>query len=246
MPTSAPAGVAAWAKVAGLGSGWRRGARVREPRMPIPRADSRTLAEALEVVVVLDESGSTASSDPDRQSHQAVLEIADWLDRYSGDARDRIGVVRFADRAAAIAPVRAKDAGRVLAQELAHAANVGGGTRLTPAVQVASQLLARRRGHRLAVLATDGQVVETTQQLRDLFAELQRSADAVYLVALDHNGAWSRSTYTRYENLGIADTLPIGALGRAHLAHAIARVLMQETGLRARGAWQAARTGRRA
>jgi Mg-chelatase subunit ChlD len=214
------------------------GLAVAEPRLPLPVVGSRTLAGPLTVMVALDESGSTASSDPNRQSHRAVLEICDWLASYSGEERDRVGVVRFADTATAIPPIRAKTAKAEIEQQLLAGASVGGGTQLTPAIEELRAQLGSRRERRVAVLVTDGQVAESGDRLHELFVKLNRCSDAVYMVALDHDKAWSRSTYRRYSNLGIAGTTAIGTLGRAHLAHAIAEILMRETGLVARRRWR--------
>ena len=58
--------------------------RLVEPRMPVPIAGSRTLTVPLRIGVALTESGSLSTTDPNRQSHQAVLALCDWLADYSG------------------------------------------------------------------------------------------------------------------------------------------------------------------
>src|SRR5205807_1609810 len=85
----------------------RAGVHPEGPELPNPLPGSRTLPVPLRVVLGLDESGSTTSSDPNRESHGATLIICDWLASHSQDARDEIGVVRFADRADTIAPAAA-------------------------------------------------------------------------------------------------------------------------------------------
>lgn len=204
--------------------------------MPVPVRGSRTLTRPVRLVVALDESGSTACSDPSRQSHEALLELCDWVATHSGDPRDRIGLVRFADRAESVPPIVAPKARAALEQKLVAPASVGGGTQLTPAVDaVCGELRGAARG--VAVVVTDGQVAESDGQLQRLFGRLRAAGDAVYVVGLDHDGAWSRSTHARYERLGLSGTVAIGALTKAQLAHALATLLMTETGQRPRRGW---------
>jgi len=205
--------------------------------MPVPTRGSRTLTRPIRLVVALDESGSTACSDPSRQSHEALLELCEWIATHSGDSRDRIGLVRFADRADSVPPVVAAKARTVLEQQLLAPADVGGGTRLTPAVDALCGELRRGVARGVAVVITDGQVAESDGELREMFARLRAAGDAVYVVGLDHDGAWSRGTYARYSGLGLSGTVAIGALTRAQLAHALATLLMAETGLRPRRGW---------
>lgn len=214
------------------------GGQGADPRLPVPAVGTRTLSAPLQVMVALDESGSLTVTDPNRQSHQAVLELCDWLTCYSGDTRDRIGVVRFADRASATAPVRVKDARTVIEQELLAGANVGGGTRLSPAIEELCRQLKARRERRLAFLVTDGQVAESQEQLRLLFSELQSASEAIHLIALAHDGSWQRHTHHRFTTLPITTTTTLGTLGRAQLSHAIASILMRETGLTTRTWWR--------
>ena len=210
----------------------------REPRMPVPVRGSRKLDRPFWLVVGKDVSGSTASSDPNGQSDEALLELCDWMRLHSGDPRDRIGLVRFADRADTVPAIPVGKAREALALELLSGADVGGGTRLTPAVEALCAALPRRGARRLAVLITDGQVTETDEQLRGLFARLRAQADAVHLVALNHDGYWSGSTHFRYEQLGLSGTTVIGTLSQAQLAHALASLLMAETGMVERRGWR--------
>ena len=228
-----------------MAGGWEwlsglRGAssRTREPRMPVPLRESRTLTRPVRLVVALDESGSTACSDPSRQSHAALLELCEWVATHSGDPRDRIGLVRFADRAESVSPVVAAKARTALEQQLLAPADVGGGTQLAPAVDALCGELGHGLARGVAVVVTDGQVAESDEQLRRLFGRLCAAGDAVYVVGLDHDGAWSRATYARYEALGLSGTVTIGALTKAQLAHALATLLMAETGLRSRRSWR--------
>lgn len=205
--------------------------------MPVPVRGSRTLTRPVRLVVALDESGSTASSDPSRQSHEALLELCDWVATHSGDPRDRIGLVRFADRAESVSPVAAPKARVVLEQRLLAPADVGGGTQLTPAVDALCSELRRGVTRGVAILITDGQVAESDEQLQRLFARVRAAGEAVYVVGLDHDGMWSRTTYARYERLALTGTVAIGALTKAQLSHALAMLLMAETGQRPRRGW---------
>lgn len=203
-----------------------------EPEMPMPLPGSRTLLGPLSVMVVLDVSGSTSSSDPNRASFQALRLAADWLAQHSDNGRDRIGLVRFAERADAVAPVNVMRASTVIDDALARSTDkLGGGTTLGPAVDELCRHLSRRHGRTIALLITDGQVAEPADELRGLVGRVRAAADAVYLLALDHDRAWSRSTHLRYESLGLNGLLVIDTLSASHIASTIANVLVHEAGL---------------
>jgi Mg-chelatase subunit ChlD len=202
-----------------------------EVRLPTTIAGSRTLPVPLRAVVVIDESGSTASSDPRRDSHRATLLVSEWLAAHSQDERDEIGVVRFAQRAESIRPQPAVHAETGLRRALAQPANIGGGTVLTPAIDKTCHLLRRGGEHRqLAFLVTDGAVSESRDDLRVLFRKLRSRADAVYLLALDHDGSWTL-TQQRYQSLGLTGQFPITQRGAGQLATILAEILADEAGL---------------
>ena len=205
---------------------------VVEPQLPVPVAGSRTLPLPLTVGIAVDQSGSTASTDPGKESEQACLLVSHWLATQSQNSEDGVGLVRFADHAASLPVVRADKARAAFEHEFAHGGSVGGGTRLTPAVMELCQLLpGPRPERRVAVLITDGQVAEQADELRTLIGRLRADADAVYLLALDDDGAWTKSTHRRYHGLGLTGQIPITRLTSRRLAHAIASVLAHEAGL---------------
>ena len=200
--------------------------------MPVTVPGSRTLPGPLSVMVVLDVSGSTASSDPNRASFEAVRVAADWLASNSENERDRIGIVRFADRADSVAPVSVLRAAAAIDAALARSTDkLGGGTSLTPAIDELCRHLSRRHGRTVALVVTDGQVAEQDTELRTLVGRVRSAADAVYVLALDHDKAWSRGTHRRYEHLGLNGMVTIDTLGAAHIAATIATVLVHEAGL---------------
>jgi len=202
-----------------------------EVRLPATIAGSRTLPVALRALVVIDESGSTASSDPQRDSHRATLLVCDWLAEHSQDEDDEVGVVRFAERASSIRPLAAAAAGPAFRRALARPANIGGGTILTPAIDKACHLLRRGGQQRQIVfLVTDGAVSEGEEELRALFRRLRSRADAVYLLALDHDGGW-KLTQSRYRSLGLTGQFPITQRGAGQLAMTLAEILADEAGL---------------
>jgi hypothetical protein len=220
----------------------RRDARSfdREPELPVPVPGSRTLGVPLRIGIALDVSGSTSTTDPSRVSHAAALLVCDWLATNSENSQDEIGVVRFADRADAVGPIRCERAPSALARSLKRGKDVGGGTQLAPAVEELLRLLGGNRpGRRVALIVTDGQVAESDDLLRGIFRTLGYAADAIYVLGLDHDGSWSSETRLRYQGLGLSGEVAIGRFSRGHLAHAIASVLMHEAGLRPR-----AETGR--
>jgi hypothetical protein len=203
------------------------------PELPITVPGSRTLTLPLRICVCVDESGSVASTDPGGEAPRATLLACEWLDEYSENPRDRIGLVRFAERADSISPARAGSARGVIELALAHGGHdLGGGTQLAPAItEIRRMLGGHLREYRLALLVTDGQVAESDEELRRLFGRLRASLDSVYLIALDADGAWSSQTHHRYESLGLSGVIPLQKAGGGELAAAIASVLVHEAGL---------------
>lgn len=204
-----------------------------EPELPITVPGSRTLTMLLRICVCVDESGSVSSTDPGGEARRATLLACDWLDEYSENPRDRIGLVRFAERADSINPVRAGSARAAIERALARGGqDLGGGTQLAPAVEEIRRMLGGHlREYRLALLVTDGQVAEPDDELRRLFGRLRASLDSVYLIALDADGSWSSQTHARYDSLGLSGVIPLKKAGGAELAAAIATVLVHEAGL---------------
>ncbi len=231
---SASWAAAGWAGSASAGIAGRvRDVRLAAvPVMPVVVKGSRTLGVPLRVMLVADVSGSTSTTDPDRVSFKAVRSAVAWLADNGGDERDRVGLVRFAVSADSVAPVRVRHAARVIEHGLAKSTSqLGGGTCLSPAVDELCSNLARRQGRTVVVLISDGQVSEPDAVLRGLVGRIRSVADAVYLLALDHDRVWSHSTHLRYQGLGIDAIQPIGTLGEAHIAATIANVLVHEGGL---------------
>ena len=205
---------------------------VAVPELPVVVEGSRTLTVPLRVMLVADVSGSTSTSDPDRASYKAVRAAVEWMAANSGDERDRVGLVRFAVNADSLAPVRVGQAAAAIDAALAASTDrLGGGTTLMPAVDELCSHLARRQGRTVVVLITDGQVSEPDVELRALVGRVRSNADAVYLLALDHDHQWGRLTHRRYDALGLDAIYAIGTLGAAHIASTITRVLVHEAGL---------------
>jgi len=226
-------GLAAGALVGGVLDVAMTGGRDVEPKLPIPVAGSRTLPIPLHVSIVMDESGSTSSTDPTRESHRAASLVCEWLATNSQNPEDQVGLVRFADRADAFAPVIAGNARQALERALDDGESLGGGTRLTPAIAELRSLLAHRQpGRDVVLLITDGQVAEPDNELHTVIGQLRAEADAVYLLALDDDGAWSKRTHRRYDDLGLNGTIPVSKVTTGRLAYAIATLLMREAGLK--------------
>ena len=101
--------------------------------MPVP----------LTVTLVIDESGSTSKTDPTGHRHDESEQIARWMARYSGDQRDALGLVQFANTAVGYGPVSVGAAASMLATAFAQRPNIGHGTVLAPAVQKVERELHR-------------------------------------------------------------------------------------------------------
>lgn len=214
---------------------WPSGASgERVAYVPVPVAGTRTLSAPLLLDLLIDESGSTSSTDPSGRRHTEAVSIARWLARYSENPGDRVGVVRFATAAEAIAPVPAAVAPRALAAAFARGTgNLGSGTALTDAVAVTERQLRPYPHHRrLVVILSDGQVSESPAQIGRIVTRLRATADSVYFVGLNGDGVWTRQTHTLFENRGLADVLTLDLFAPNLFAQTLAQIVLGETGQR--------------
>src|SRR5438874_1645550 len=96
--------------------------------VPTPIPGTRPLPIPLTTTLVIDESGSTSNTDPSGRRHTESVQIARWMARYSGDRRDALGVVQFANSAVGYGPVPVAAATTMLTTAFAQRPNIGQGT----------------------------------------------------------------------------------------------------------------------
>ena len=150
----------------------------RPEREQVPEFDRPTVPppvgnrgnEPAAIVLVIDDSGSTASTDPNGFRYTAARRLVNLLvDGVGGPPLgDRIGVVQFADQPQPWLPltsVRNKRDRRKVRQALQPLA--GGGTSIAPAITRAAHLLAGASDRRqICLLFTDGESIESGYDLR--------------------------------------------------------------------------------
>lgn len=148
-----------------------------------------TDGEAELVVVVLDVSSSVIDSggaDPDGRSFDESVRVAELMRDTPCSADDRFGAIIFANSAVEIPPVLVSSHS-VIAAALVRppAEEIGGGTRIAPALSRVGDVLARHPNHRTSVI-----VLSDMRDESDLTAILEDMADAsgLHLIALgDHD-----------------------------------------------------------
>lgn len=210
------------------------GAQEQPARVPVPLAGTRTLAAPLLLDLVIDESGSTATTDTSGRRHTEAEEIGRWLARYSENPADRIGVVRFAGVAVATKPISAVSAPSGLAAAIRNGdARLGSGTLLAPAVAALERQLRPYPGYRrVVVILSDGQVRESPEEVAHLVTRLRAAADSVYFVGLNGDGEWRARTHEVFENRGLADVLTLERFAPNEFAQTLAQIVLRETGQR--------------
>lgn len=222
------------ALAAGLVLWWLWPGGQSEARVPIPLAGTRTLAAPLLLDLVIDESGSTSETDPSARRHTEAEAVGRWLARYSENPADRIGLVRFAGRAAATEPIPAVAAANTIVAAFRNGgARLGDGTFLTPAVAaVERQLRPYPAYRRVVVILSDGQVAETPEKVARLITRLRAAADSVYFVGLNGDGEWSDRTHEVFDDRGLAGVLTLESFGKNEFAQTLAQIVLRETGQR--------------
>jgi hypothetical protein len=134
---------------------------------------------------VIDDSGSTASTDPNGHRYTAARRILNLLTEGIGGPKldDRIGVVHFADYprpCLPLTPIKTKPPRVLIRQALRQL--TGGGTAIVPPLQLVSRMLARGNEAKAVVLFTDGESAESAAQLADVVSGLP--IGSLHVVAL--------------------------------------------------------------
>ncbi len=182
-----------------------------------------------DVVLVLDVSGSTGSTDPGGHRFTAARRIVNLLAEGGAGGRfaDRVGVVLFADSPVPWLPLTPLDnrEQRRRVRSCLRPIN-GGGTSIVPAIERAAGILGRRSAdHSAVLLFTDGESDETSSEFTA--AVLKAPTGSVHVVVLgqDLPAQW--------------DSVPVGSVtalpsldGRADaLEWLLARALYRSLGL---------------
>jgi hypothetical protein len=217
-------GVAAAAVVLG----WWQSRPAPPYHLPAP-VGHRTLAKPLAIELVIDQSGSNATSDPHNLRVTESAEVIRWLARY-GRPTDQIGVVQFSSTpftTLPLTPVKeaARKAGAVTAPDRRVA---GGGTNIASALELGVANLASvpRQSRRMMILFTDG-ASDTAASIPQVLA--RASGINVFMVALDADGTFDQSA-PFWEALHMSGFSRIQSASRGTVARPIAEAVLKETG----------------
>jgi Mg-chelatase subunit ChlD len=197
-----------------------------EPTVPPPEGRRE---EDADIVIVVDNSGSTAETDAEGFRHIALRRILNLLvDGIDGDPRDdRVAVVCFADYPYSYCPlteVRSR-AGRRKIRSFLRPVSAGG-TSIVPAIERAGHLARARRDRTTVFLIfTDGESPETT-------AELNSAIDRLPMGSL-HVVVLGSSLPPQWNDARAGSITPISDLtGPEDLEWALARALYRSLDLR--------------
>lgn len=193
-----------------------------------PPAGHRTLKQPLAIELVIDQSGSNSSSDPQNLRITESAEVLRWLGRYNRPA-DRVGVVQFSSQpmtTLALTPVR-QAARRAQA---ATAGVAGGGTDIGSALERGVSNLggAPAGSRRMLILFTDG-ASDAEASIPPAVAHARANGINVFMVALDADGTYDQSAQF-WKGLHLSGIKRIHSARRGTVARPIAEAVLKETG----------------
>lgn len=212
-----------------LALGWMGYEAIRPVPYVFPEPTGQRIEMPARFVLVIDDSSSTDSTDPDNNRYTAARAVADFLGTLS-DQRfaDEVGVVHFGDDAPAemaLAPLPVLSHGPQIAAALSPRRL--GGTSISAGLARADELLSRPfSGRSVVLLFTDGQDQEPA--IAQYLAAL--GADSVHLVALDGDGGY-RSLRSFWEDLPFDGVSRLEDLDEGHLEEAFGRIIVAELGM---------------
>jgi Mg-chelatase subunit ChlD len=196
-----------------------------------PDPGTRTLAEPVTAVVMIDQSGSTVDSDPENARVTEAETWARWVGEHSGNPADEIAAVHFTSAVeASIGPLKPSENPETSAEQLFDSGTLmGGGTKMVPALEVAKAIFddAPADNRRLLVMFTDGAAADLNQTESALRAV---GADSVWLVALNIDGTYEESAAKTWEHFGLTGALRMDRLEAGAVASSLAEIFMGETG----------------
>jgi magnesium chelatase subunit D len=180
-------------------------ARLGDPAGTALRENVRSGRESAFICLVVDASGSMGARRRAARVKGALIELL----RDAHARRDRVAVVSFRDEAAAL--LVAPGAPLELAAAAIRELPTGGRTPLAAGLSAAEKLLARERtrhpGERsIAVVVTDGRVVDREGCVARAAQALGRAADAVHVLDIEDGPV----------RLGLAETIAAAARGALH------------------------------
>jgi hypothetical protein len=222
--------IALAALIAAAMLGWWETRPDRPYRLP-PPVGERTLRQPLAIQLVIDESGSNATSDPRGLRNSESAEVIRWLSRH-GRPADHLGVVQFATEPLTTLPLMPVRHGvsRARSATAPDMRVAGGGTNIASALALALSNLAEApaQSRRMIILFTDG-ASDTEGSIAPVLAEA--SGIDVVMIALDADGTYTQSREF-WEALPLRGITRVESAGRGAVARPIAEAILNETGQR--------------
>lgn len=137
----------------------RRRVEAERPTITWPRGRR---VHGIDVVIVIDDSASTYSSDPERLRVIAAARLVNLLSRRRDRLEDRVGLVRFDQgvtrRVDLADPTSSRGRGELL--DAIGRTPTGGGTNVVPALRAAQDMVRGGSGGVLIILLSDSDVLD--------------------------------------------------------------------------------------
>ncbi len=149
-------------------------------------------------------------ADPKGRSFDEAKLLARHLSEHRCTDDDRLAAVIFANRSVEVPPT-ALDSMSVIEAVMKRPPQdeVGGGTRLVPALERVETMLGRYPDHEATVIVLSDMQAEDPDELRPVLDRIER--DNLHLVALgQHNGLFDEA----FETVNILDAIPRGSVAK--------------------------------
>jgi hypothetical protein len=218
------------ALVAAAVLGWWETRPARPYHLPPPIGE-RTLRQPIAIELVVDQSGSNSTSDPQGLRNSESAEVIRWLGRH-GRPADRVGAVQFSDRPVTTLPLTpvAEAAGRARSVTAPDPRVAGGGTDIASALALGVSNLAEAPSgsRRMLILFTDG-ASDAESSIAPVLATA--AGIDVVMIALDADGTYTDAK-AFWEALPLRGITRVESADRGTVARPIAQAILRETGQR--------------
>ncbi len=208
--------------------GWLETRPARPYHLPAP-VGQRTLRQPLAIELVIDQSGSNSTSDPQGLRIRESAEVLRWLGRFVRPT-DQVGVVQFSSHAVTTLPLMpVAPAARLARSATAPDPRVaGGGTDIATALALGVSNLADApaQSRRMIILFTDG-ASDTRNSIAPVLA--RASGIDVFMIALDADGTFDQAS-TFWHSLPLRGITRMQSADRGSVARPIAKAILNETG----------------
>lgn len=195
-------------------------------RLAAPVPGTRTEnPDGVHVIAVLDESGSTNTSDPWDARHDEVVALAEMFSRSPDNHVDMVSIVHFAQEVSVRGPFRPSNELAAVAAAIRPPGGLGGGTRIASGLAAAGALCRSTEQPDVVLVITDGQ-----DDLAEVGAAVSSTpCESVNLLLLNADRV-AGALQPAYRSMDLDGLWRADTVGRATFATALVRAATRLTG----------------